>query len=140
MKKINSTQVALFLFGIIAVAIGFSVLFFPIQFEASADIVLEKSSSLLSEMRAFGGLIFVGGIVISLGVFKQSFIQLSVATSTILYLTVAFSRLVGMALDSMPSHAIVSATIAEIVIGGISMIMLLKRRTQKTVQRRVVSV
>ncbi|SHK50061.1 protein of unknown function [Reichenbachiella agariperforans] len=133
MKKINSIQFTLFLFGVIAVGIGFSVLFFPVQFEASADIVLEKDASLLSELRAFGGLIFVGGIVILLGVFKQSLILLSVGTSTILYLTIAFSRLVGMVLDNMPSHTIVSATIAEIVIGVISMIILLKVNSSKKV-------
>lgn len=134
MKKVNSIQIALFISGIIAVAIGFSVLFFPVQFEASADIVLEKNSSLLSEMRAFGGLIFVGGILILLGVFKQRFELLSIGTSTVLYLTVAFSRLVGMVLDNMPSHTLVSATIAEIIIGVISMAILLRVKTRKMVQ------
>ena len=131
MKKNNLVQVVLFLFAVIAVGIGFSVLFFPVQFEASADIVLEKDSNLLSELRAFGGLIFVGGIVISLGVFKQSLMLLSIGTSTIVYLTIAFSRLVGMVLDNMPSHIIVSATIGEIVIGSISMIILLKMKSLK---------
>lgn len=126
MEKIKFIRIALFLFGIIATGIGGALLFFPVSFEASAGIVLDKNISLLSEIRAYGGMIVSGGIIVLLGGFFEKLLRLSSGVSSLFYLSLGLSRIVSLFIDGIPSEALVIACIAEIIIGLASLFMFLK--------------
>ena len=125
MQKIKFIRLALILFGIIGIGIGSALLFFPVAFESSVGIVLAADSSLLSEMRAFGGILLVGGIIIMFGAFNSKITYLSLVLACLLYLSIGLSRLVGMIVDGMPSESLVSATIVELIIGAICLWLIL---------------
>jgi ABC-type multidrug transport system fused ATPase/permease subunit len=67
-----------------------------------------------------------------LGVFIDRFLLLSIGVACFFYLILGLSRLLSMLIDGMPSEAIVSATIIELVIGLICLFLFLttKKKTQ----------
>lgn len=67
MEKFKAVKILLFISGIVALAIGVSLLFATVAFEASAGIELGQDINLLSELRAPGGALLVAGIIILLG-------------------------------------------------------------------------
>lgn len=126
MQNSKFIRFILFLFGAIAIGIGFALLFFPIAFETSAGIFLDKNISLLSEIKAYGGIILSSGVIILLGAFINRLLPLSIGLSSLLYLSIGISRILSMFIDGIPTQTLVLATIAEITIGLISLFVFLK--------------
>ena len=124
----NSMIIKIFLAfsGLIAIGIGGALLFVPVEFEASAGIILGEDINLLSEMRASGGAIFAAGILIALGAFIPKLAYLSIVLSGLIYLSYGASRVFGMMVDGLPNNSIVAATAVEIIIGLISILVLLR--------------
>lgn len=131
MQNSKFIRATLFSFSMVAIGIGSALLFFPVVFESLAGIHLDQNSSLLSEIRAYGGLIFSGGIMISLGAFINNLLRLSFAVSSLLYLSIGSSRLISMFLDGIPAPSLLSATIAEITIGLISLFLFSRLNSPK---------
>lgn len=129
MKSSISLKILLFVVGLIGFSIGIALLFFPIAFEASANIHLNKNDfSLLSEIRASGGTLIAFGTVIILGAFKSSMAKTSLQTAILLYFAYGFSRLYSIIIDGMPSQTILNAAISEIVIGIICSVFYFKNK------------
>ncbi|VXC07470.1 conserved membrane hypothetical protein [Flavobacterium sp. 9AF] len=123
MKKNNSVQFFLMVSGIIGIVIGAALLFIPKPFEASAGINLGDNNSLLSEIRASGGMLFCTGILIFLGTFRPKLTNISLLLSTLFYLSYGLSRILSIIIDGMPDKTLVIATVFEIIIGIISFIL-----------------
>ncbi|MGL1901628.1 MAG: DUF4345 domain-containing protein [Fibrobacterales bacterium] len=112
--------------GLIAAGIGAGLLCIPVEFEASADVILSNDVNLLSELRATGGGLFASGILIVLGAFIRRLAFTSVIISTVLYLAYGIGRIIGMILDGIPSEGLVQATVLEIGIGVTGVFIFLK--------------
>lgn len=129
MKSSIYLKTLLFIVGLIGFSIGVALLFFPISFESSASIYLNKNDfSLLSEIRSSGGTLIVFGTVILIGAFRSSFTKISLQTAILLYFAYGFSRLYSIIVDGMPSQTILNAAISEIVIGFICSIFYFKNK------------
>lgn len=126
MKDLNVIRFVLALFGLIGLLIGGALLFVPIAFEASAGVVVHPEVNLLSEFRAFGGLLLVGGVVIVLGALYSRFTHLSLLTAALVYGSIGLSRVVGMLIDGIPSSSLISATTVEVAIALISLAFLVR--------------
>lgn len=90
----------------------------PSSFHASYGITLGSDPSLLSELRAAGANLAVLGAIILAGAFRQGMQRLSAFLGATAFLTSAFGRIVGMALDGMPSSGLIQAILIELIIGG----------------------
>lgn len=121
MKKFRTVQILLIVAGIIGIGVGGAQLLIPVAFESSASINLGNNSSLLSEIRAAGGTLLVAGILIMAGAFIPRITYSSVALSALFYLSYGLSRILSMAIDGMPSESLVMATVAEIIVGILSL-------------------
>lgn len=126
MEKSKFVKVFLFVSGIILIGIGGGLLFAPIAFEASAGINLGNNISLLSEIRAPGGALFMSGILIVLGVFIPKLTFTSAILSSLIYISYGLSRILSMMIDGTPHESIVAATVIEIVIGVLGLFILVK--------------
>ena len=124
----KSTVLYLFLLfnGSIGIIIGGCLLFVPISFEASAGIDISNDPSVLSEIRGSGGMLLGAGILIVTGAFIKSMTRISLFLSTLLYLSYGISRIIGICMDGIPSNSLIQVTIAEIVIGLISLVCLVR--------------
>lgn len=104
--------------GALLVFIGASYMFAPIEFYASANQTdISGQTNLLSEIRAAGGGLLLGGILVITGAFKPHFAYTSTVISITIWLGWGIARLVGFAADGLPNEGIITATIFEILIG-----------------------
>ena len=126
MGKPKLVNIFLVVSGIIAIGIGGALLFIPTVFQASNGINLFNDINLLSEVRAPGGALFAGGVIIILGIFISNLRFTSVVLSSLIYLSYGVSRVLGMIIDGIPNESLVTATIVELVFGLVSVFILIK--------------
>lgn len=103
--------------GLIGFSVGIGQLFFPIAFEASSGVRLDADINLLSEFRSAGGSLFLLGILILCGAFRQSLTKPALFLAAVLYLAYGLSRLYAFFADGIPNPLFVVVTTAEIGIG-----------------------
>ena len=110
--------------GLLLLVIGSTILLIPHAFYASDGIVLGQDPSLLSEIRAPGGLLFTSGLLILIGVFRPTLRSLALMLTVIVYGSFGLSRLLSLYLDGTPSNSLVIAMVVELVVAGIGLVML----------------
>lgn len=130
MKK--SVKALLVVSGLTGIIIGSGLLFAPVSFEASAGIDLGTNINLLSEVRAPGGALLVAGVLILLGAFITKLAYTSILLSCLFYLSYGFSRVFSMIVDGVPNESLVTATLVEIVVGGLSILILVNYRKNQS--------
>ena len=116
--------VFLFIAGLVLLAIGGGILLTPHAFHASNGIVLGNDPNLLSEIRAPGGLLVVSAVIILIGTMRPNWRQFSVVLTVLIFGSFGLARLVGLALDGMPSIGIIAATVIELVVAAIGLLIL----------------
>lgn len=117
MGKSKFIQALLLVSGLIGIGIGGALLFVPVAFEASAGIALTEDVNLLSEIRAPGGALFIGGIFIFSGAFYTRLTFTSLVLSSLFFLAYGLSRIFGILVDGVPGDALLFATLLEIGFG-----------------------
>ncbi len=119
----------LFITGMIGVGIGGAILFVPAEFHATSGIVIGSDENLLSEMRAAGGALFACALIVMLGAFVSRLTFTALVLSTVLYLSYGVSRLVGMALDGLPSSNLITVTAFELGVGLVCALTLVNQKS-----------
>jgi len=122
--KTKTITVFLFLSGVTGIYIGFSLLFTPIEFEASAGIPVVNNVNLLSEIRSSGGILLAAGFIIALGAFRPEITRTALIISSLFYLGYGISRSVAILFDGAPDTSLIAVTLAELIIGAISLVLL----------------
>jgi len=120
-KTIKALQI---IAGVVGIIIGTGMAFIPIAFQSSAGIVLGDDLSLLSETRAPGSVLLIGGIVILLSVFKREWRRIGLVLTALLYLGYGFGRTISLAFDGIPHQSLLIALILELVLGGLALLVL----------------
>ncbi|MCH9681641.1 MAG: DUF4345 domain-containing protein [Deltaproteobacteria bacterium] len=110
--------------GLVAVGVGAALLFDPVGFEASAGVELPTNASILSEMRASGGALLAGGVLVTAGAFVRRLTFSATLVATVLYLAYGSARALGILADGMPADGLVVAMVVEIAIGAACLGML----------------
>ncbi len=134
MKNSKALKAYLFIFGLIAIAIGASTLFTPVDFLGRigpSGIDLGGQINLLSSIRAAGAAYLASGIVIILGVFVAKLTFTSTMIATLMFLSFGIARTFSMAIDGMPADVIVAAIVLEMIIGLAGVFALLKYQENK---------
>lgn len=121
--------------GLIAIGIGASILWTPVQFHAAHGIQIGDDASLLSEIRAPGGALLALGVLMLIGTFARSFLTASTSIAAAVFLAYGVSRLLSMALDGTPDSGLIGAMVIELVVGSACTALLLrpKGRVEVTV-------
>lgn len=130
MERTLRLKVLLFIAGMIGVGIGGAILIVPAEFHATGGIVIGNDENLLSEMRAAGGALFACAIIVMLGAFFSRLTFTALVLSTALYLSYGASRLVGMALDGLPSTNLIGVTAFELAVGLVCALALANQKSQ----------
>jgi hypothetical protein len=128
MGKSIFLRILLLIGGASLIFIGGSLLFSPVSFQASAGIMLGDDVNLLSEVRASGGALFASGILIAMGAFLSEITFISIIIASLIYLSYGTSRALGMMIDGVPTNSLVVATVAEILLGVTSLLVLIRYR------------
>ncbi|MBS9719006.1 DUF4345 domain-containing protein [Pseudohalocynthiibacter aestuariivivens] len=125
-------KITLGISGLTAVGIGGFIMVAPHAFYASYGITLGNDASLLSELRApAAGLVTLGVLMIA-GIWRTAMAQLAVASALIVFLAFPAGRLIGLAVDGMPSGGIIGALVLEITIAILCIIVFRRRFLRAT--------
>lgn len=117
--KNTSIKILLIVSGLILLIVGAGILFLPHGFHESNGTILGNEPSLLSEVRASGGLLLGCGIVVILAAFRPSMRRQALSLSALVFLAYGLARLASMGLDGMPSSSLVASTGIELVVGAL---------------------
>lgn len=103
--------------GATALGIGAAIVVAPQAFYAGYGIALGTDPNLLSELRApAAGLAALGAIMLA-GAFRPTWTPVSATVALAVFLAFPAGRLVGIALDGLPSSAVLGALAIELAIG-----------------------
>ena len=112
--------------GLIGVIVGAGILFAPIQFHATSGIVLDSNASLMSEVRAPGGALLVGALIVLAGAFISRLTFIATVLTALLYLSYGLARVFSIIIDGLPDTALLAATGIELVIGLLAGVALIR--------------
>lgn len=131
--KISLNVLFLFTSGLLLLIVGSLILLMPHAFYASDGVFLGDNPSLLSEIRASGGMLFGGALVIFAGIVRSTVRSLAMMLSVLIYGSFGLSRLLSFTLDGMPSNNLLAATVVELTVAVIGIMMLsLQPKTSST--------
>lgn len=128
MRRSRVLQILLLASGLLALGIGGALLLDPVGFEAGAGIELGRNASLLSEMRAQGGALLAGGVLIMTGAFVPAMTRASAVVAATVLLAYGLARVLGIMLDGTPSDTLLAATAVELGLGGATLGALFRSR------------
>lgn len=118
------TRTLLAVSGSMGLAIGTGILFLPHAFHATSGIALGTDPSLLSEMRAPGGLLILASLLALAGAVKRSLARTGLILSASVYGSYGLSRLISLAVDGTPSDSLLLAALIELVVAALSLFAL----------------
>ena len=122
--KISLNVLFLSIAGLMLLTIGVEVLLTPQTFYANDGVLLGNNPSLLSEIRASGGLLAGGALVMFAGIVRPSVRSLAMTLSVLIYGSFGLSRLLSLILDGIPSNNLLMATAIELTVAAIGITML----------------
>lgn len=122
--KSSLTVIFLLLSGLLLLTIGSAILFTPQVFYSHEGILLGSDPSLLSEIRASGGLLASSAVVILLGTVRPTLRSPAIILSTLIYGSFGLARLLGLAIDGAPSDNLLMALAIELALASLGPLLL----------------
>lgn len=113
------TRLTLGIAGVLAFGIGAAITLTPDAFYGSYGVVLPASPDFKSEIRAPGANLAVLGALMFIGALRAAWTRFSAALGTCVFLAYAAGRMISIALDGLPSEAILLALVIELTLGGL---------------------
>ena len=117
MKSSIFQKAVLLIAGLTAIFIGGSILASPYAFYAAYGIALAGDVSLTNELRASGGSVVMLGVLTLAGLVFTRFALASTLLAAAMFMAFGATRLLSLGLDGQPDAGLVTAMIAELVIG-----------------------
>lgn len=114
--KPSLTPALLLVSGFTLSVIGAAVLLLPHAFFATSGITLGDDASLMSEIRAPGGLLLASGVVVVLGAFRPAMRRQALIVAAIVYGSFGASRLLAIGIDGVPSEPLLGAMGVEFLL------------------------
>ena len=118
-------KLTLLLSGLVACGIAVTILFAPDSFYTAYGIELAGNTSLVNELKAPAGVLFIAGLLMLAGVVRARLTAVSLKVAAAIYLAYWTSRFLSFAIDGVPHSALVGAAAFEIASGGICLLALL---------------
>jgi hypothetical protein len=130
MKPTLFEKIALGLSGLTALTIGAFILFAPHAFYASYGITLGEDANLLSELRAPGAGLAAFGLLMLLSIRRHAVLPVGMAVALTVFIAFPAGRLVGLAVDGMPSGSVIGALVVELIIAALCLAAFRRRLWQ----------
>lgn len=115
--KFSGTATLLLFSGGLLAVIGAIINLSPDYFYASGGIVLPENLDLRSELRAPSGMLLSIGVLTLVSIVIRNWRLTMLLMTSLVYLSYALSRFIGMLVDGLPSGSIVNAALIELLLG-----------------------
>ena len=118
MQDSKFVKAMLIISGVLLIFIGGAYLFTPIEFYNSANETdISGKINLLSEIRASGGGLLFGGLLVLLGAFKPQLTYTSTVISIMIWMGYGLARIIAITADGMPNEGLFTVMFVELIIG-----------------------
>ena len=131
MKNSKVLKGYLFLSGLMLTGLGVMILFNPVEFKMSGGVDIGTDVNVVNDVRAGGALLLGSGLTILLGIFISALTFTSNVIAILVFLSYGIGRAISIVSDGMPVDSLFKATIAEFVIAGLGIFMLMKYRNSE---------
>ncbi|MEM0929780.1 MAG: DUF4345 domain-containing protein [Pseudomonadota bacterium] len=112
--------------------IGSNLLFHPMRVLEMSDVIVSDDPGLMSELTGPSGVLIVTAALMLLGAMKLRFANVSLTSGAFVYGSYGIARVIGMVLHGVPSTALITATVVELIMGATLSIIRLRRRSLPT--------
>ncbi|WP_269582522.1 DUF4345 domain-containing protein [Roseibium sp. Sym1] len=113
-----AAKTALTLSAITFFAIGSLIVFAPAFLFAMNGMVLDPAPAMMSEVRAPGILVLLGGLVATAGLVNKTLERPALLASAALLLAYGIGRLISLPLDGLPPASLQAAAAVELGLGA----------------------
>lgn len=138
MQLTRFQKITLGLSGVTALVIGTVITLAPRAFYASYGITLGQDPNLLNELRAPGAGLAVFGALMLTGIVRTAMAPIALAVALTVFIAFPLGRIVGIALDGMPSGSVIGALAFEIIVAGLLLTAFRPARTAGAGRERIV--
>ncbi len=112
------TKTALALSALTLVPVGLLVTFLPTTLHELNGVSLDPSAAMMSEIRAPGVIVLLGGLLALSGLIRRSLETPALLVSAGLLLSYGAGRLVSLPLDGLPPASLIAAAAIELGLGA----------------------
>lgn len=128
MKSMIYQKAVLLVAGATAIFIGGTILVSPDAFYSAYGVSISGDVTLTNELRASGGSVTMLGFLILAGLVLTRFHYASTLLAATMFLAYGAARFLSIGLDGQPDGGLVTAMIAELVIGAAGLAALITAR------------
>ncbi len=125
--------------GAVALIVGAFLVFQPEALFAMSGIALSGEPSLMSEIRAPGGVLLFAALLMFAAVLVRRWQGAAFGLSALIYLGYAAARTYALIVDGLPTDDLVWAMGLEWALGALSLIALAPRRASAPSTRRTIA-
>lgn len=118
MSRTILEKATLILASLTALAVGVSLLGFPLDFYASNGVVLSDDINLVNDLRGFGGGLVASALLIGLGLFVPAMLLPSLTAATLIYFGFGLARVFAILLDGVPAPVFLVVMGVELAIAA----------------------
>ena len=122
--------------GMVLLLVGGSVLAAPKRFLAANGIDVQEDPSLMSEMAAPSGIMIITALLMLAGVVRPRFTNLGLVAGGVVYGAYGVSRIVCLVIHGMPSPALITAALFELVVSGVLIMVRMTLASQQETRPR----
>lgn len=116
-------RLALVLSGLILVGAGCTMLLAPEVLHSKNGVTLGNDPSLLSEIRAPGGFLFLAGLTIAASAAQDRFVLMGLGLAALVYSSFGVARVYSIFVDGFPAQSLVLVTGLELGVGTLAAIL-----------------
>jgi hypothetical protein len=127
MPSTRLQSLALAVAGVSALGVGAAIVLAPHAFYAGYGVAIGSDPSLLSELRAPGAGLVAFGAVMLAGALRRAMREAATVAALCVFLGFPAGRLVGLAVDGVPSTGILAALIFELAVAALCLLVVAPR-------------
>lgn len=116
--------------GALLGVIGGSLVIAPQAFLEMSHVIIDSDPGLLSELSAPAGLLILASALMIMGAIKERFTNIALTAGAAIYGSYAVGRLLSMLLHGLPSSSLILATLIELVVAGVLLMLRLKSQSE----------
>ena len=131
MQNSKVLKIILGLCGLLMLIPGIMALVNPIGFVSRNGADIMGDLVLLNDYRGTGGIMLASAIVMLLGIFHSRMAFTSTVVAIAAHFSIAFGRLISLAMDGMPVKGQIAAMVVEFVLAGLAIFALTKYREKE---------
>ncbi len=128
MKSSVLLKVVVAIAGLMFTGVGIATMMAPVAVLSRNGVDIAGNIALLNDVRGSGGVLIGCSLLILSGVFVRALTFTATLIAGVVYTLFAIARGLSIAMDGMPVDSLVKATVVELIVGVVCLVLLFRFR------------